>query len=127
MFLECNLTDVLYFSWLREQHSVPGAINGLFAPSLQSRIKMCIKNPLVSSESHHIPFHGRWEDSALQETTAVTLAKLNETSTSLRVYPVDMVVKNPLFGSGLTFAKVLQSRYKSIQSLFLGKMKLWAF
>lgn len=64
---------------------------------------MCIRNPLVSPAS---PFHGRWEDSALQETAAVTLAKLNETSTSLQVYPVDMVVKNPLFGSGLTFAKV---------------------
>ncbi len=68
---------------------------------------MSIRNPLISPAS---PFHGRWEDSSLQETAAVTLAKLSETSTSLSMYPVDMVAKNPLFGSGLTFSKVNRFR-----------------
>ena len=80
---------------------------------------MFFRNPLISQDgytpnqsfhSHPLlsstPFHGRGAENTLQETTAFTLAKLSETSTSLRVYPVDMIIKNPLFGSGLTFEKV---------------------
>lgn len=52
------------------------------------------------------PFHGLGEDSTLHETTAFTIAKLNETSTSLQDYPVDIIIKNPLFGIGLALEKV---------------------
>ena len=110
------------FSWLREQHSLPGAINNIFAPSLQSRVKAFVENPLFNAQQKSedvpnqsfaqsqvpllssTPFHS--PKHKLQETTASTLAKLNETSTLLREYPVDMAVKNPLFGSGLKFDKV---------------------
>lgn len=88
---------------------------------------MCIRSPLLTPQSEQYllgrgeffntssptspllsstPFRGPGEDSTLQEATAITLAKLNEASTSLQRFPVDMIVKNPLFGSGLTLEKV---------------------
>ena len=118
---------LLICSWLREQHNLPGAINNLFSASLQSRLKMYVANPLFPQTGQHsmqdtpnqsflskphpmlssTPFHGVREDSTLHETTAFTIAKLNETSTSLQDYPVDMIVKNSLFGSGLALNKVI--------------------
>ena len=44
--------------WLRERHSLPGSINSLFSPSLESRLKMYITNPLhdlptVANSNHN--------------------------------------------------------------------------
>jgi len=101
---------------------VPGAINSLFAPSLERRVKMHIPNPLFNhpvgdtppqsppKKTHPLlsstPFHGAGEDGGLHETTTSTIAKLNETYSLLEDYPVDVIVKNPLFGSGLQFGRV---------------------
>ena len=52
------------------------------------------------------PFQRPSEDSTLHETTAFSMAKLNDTIAGLERQPADMVVKNPLFGSGLKFSQV---------------------
>ena len=52
------------------------------------------------------PFQRPSEDSTLHETTAFSMAKLNDTMSGLDRQPADMVVKNPLFGSGLKFSQV---------------------
>ena len=59
-------------------------------------------NPLLSST----PFHGFGEESTLHETTAFTFTRLNETMSTFQEQPVDLIVKNPLFGSGLKLRKV---------------------
>ena len=94
----------------------------LFAPSLEKRVKMHMPNPLFGPPTDNTPphsppkgthpflsstpFHSAREESTLHETTASTIAKLNETYSSLEDYRVDVIVKNPLFGSGLQFGKV---------------------
>ena len=54
------------------------------------------------------PFQRPSEDSTLYETTAFSMAKLSDTIVGLDRKPadVDVVVRNPLFGSGLKFSKV---------------------
>lgn len=58
--------------------------------------------PIMSST----PFQHPSEDSTLHETTGFSMAKLNDTIAGLDRQPADMVVKNPLFGSGLKFSQV---------------------
>lgn len=117
------------FSWLREQHAVSGGINSLFTPSLQSRMKMFVVNPLfVSTRTSapaaletpnqsfvdrtsplisSTPFNDFGEESTLRETTAFTVSKINESDLTVREHQsVDMIVMNPIFGSGLRLKKV---------------------
>lgn len=103
---------------------MPGAINSLYAPSLQDRMKMCVVNPLFGQlpvgETPNQTFVGRpnpvlsstpfngleEEESTLHETTAFTFTRLNDMSSMFQEQPVDLIVKNPLFGSGLKLKKV---------------------
>lgn len=117
---------------MREQHAVPGGINSLFALSLQSRLKMFMVNPLFADSllvaapsvsdtpnqsfatpiSASTPFNGLKEESTLfEDTMASTVPRAEETvDASVRAgehQSVDMIVENPLFGSGLRLKKVL--------------------
>ena len=58
--------------------------------------------PLSSST----PFQRPSDDSTRHETTAFSVAKLSDSLLRLDHEPADVVVKNPLFGSGLEFKKV---------------------
>lgn len=79
------------------------SVSGLTTPS-----KPPLNNqmPLLSST----PFsHGdleEEEDSTLRETTAFTMAQMNETYSTFEHNTVDVFVKNPLYGSELTLNKV---------------------
>lgn len=119
-----------HHSWLREQHAVSGGINSLFAPSLQSRMKMFVLNPLFSSgpapppmsdtsnQSFTInvtpltsstPFHGPGArgESTLHETTGFSVSRVKESDLTVTEHqPVDIIVENPIFGSGLRLRKV---------------------
>lgn len=116
--------------WLREQHAVAGSINSLFARSLESRMKMFVVNPTFAmgsqadapvplgtpnqSLTHQLtplisstPFIGVGENSTRHETTGFTVSKIKEKDITVREHqPVDMIVENPIFGSGLRLKKV---------------------
>ena len=56
--------------------------------------------------SSSTPLQPSLEDSTLYETTAFSMAKMNDTIVTLDQAPADMVVKNPLFTSGLQLRQV---------------------
>ena len=56
--------------------------------------------------SSSTPFQHPSEDSTLYETTAFSMERPSVTITGLDQSPADMVVKNPLFSSGLKLSKV---------------------
>ena len=57
--------------------------------------------PLISST----PFVGLGENSTRHETTGFTLSKIKDMDATEH-QPVDMIVENPIFGSGLRLKKV---------------------
>lgn len=71
--------------------------------------------PILSST----PFQRPSKDSTLHETTAFSMAKLNDTIAGLDREPADMVVKNPLFGSGLKFSQVRAREGMSCDVIFM--------
>ena len=124
------------YSWMREQHVLPGAVNSLFAPTIESRLKVFVTNPLFLPHDNE---DGLDADTPNQSTvgeglplmSSTPLNEAPESSTALgggrappstrevpaarhsvvsmsfdEHHPVDMIVKNPLFGSGLSFKKV---------------------
>jgi len=121
-------------SWMREQHVLPGAVNSLFAPTIESRLKVFVYNPLFlpndednrpntdspnkSTVGDGMPLMSSTPLSGAPETStavssrkpsalAVPTAHASVVSAPFREHhPVDMIVKNPLFGSGLSFKKV---------------------
>lgn len=114
------------YSWLREQHAVAGGINSLFARSLESRMKMFIVNPLfvggskadsaptpldtpnqsftdgVTPLTSSTPFTDTGENSTCHETAVEDVAA----GRAREHQAVDMIVENPIFGSGLRLKKV---------------------
>ena len=57
--------------------------------------------------SSSTPFQHPSEDSTLYETTAFSMARLrNDTTSEVDQKSADLVVKNPLFSSGLKMSKV---------------------
>ena len=56
--------------------------------------------------SSSTPFQGPSDDSTLHETTAFSVAKLRDSLVKLDKEPADMVVVNPLFGSGVDYNQV---------------------
>ena len=127
--------------WLRERHALAGSINYLFSPSLESRLKICVSNPLhnpppVATSNHEetreegnetigtadiivtgkgvwpilssTPFQRPSDDSTLHETTAFSVAKLRDSLVRLDQEPADIVIQNPLFGSGVDYNQVRQ-------------------
>ena len=112
---------------MREQHALPGAVNSLFAPTLESRMKLFVTNPLFMAQNEELqtpnhtmvensppllsstPFNGLADDITILSTPAagVPIPQTRQSITSFnKHHPVDMIVKNPLFGSGLCFKKV---------------------
>lgn len=108
-----------------------GGINSLFAPSLQSRMKLFVMNPMFAatvqgptaappqetpnqSFSEEItplisstPFAGLGVSNTRHETTGFSLSTVKESDiTSRKHQQVDMIVENPVFGSGLRLKKV---------------------
>lgn len=124
------IMDHLCCSWLREQHAVAGGINSLFAPSLQSRMKLFVMNPMftapqapTASPPQETPDQSFSEEitplisstpvglgvnNTRHETTGFTLSTVKESDiTAARKHQqVDMIVENPVFGSGLRLKKV---------------------
>ena len=104
---------VCLYSWLREQHALPRAINLLFSPSLQNRLNMFVSNPMFSlqeecagnqtplNQTSHQPFltSTPFPKSALTSSTFMADKFYSE----MGLESVDLFVKNPLFGSGLGF------------------------
>lgn len=59
--------------------------------------------PLISSTPFTVP----GENSTLHETTGFTVSKVKELDSTVKEYqPVDMIVENPIFGSGLRLKNV---------------------
>ncbi|XP_035661057.1 krev interaction trapped protein 1-like [Branchiostoma floridae] len=75
--------------WLKEQHSVPHAVEALFRPSALERIKMNVLNPAYSHGSDH---HGD-----RMATPEEAMARMME------VEKCDIVIINPVFGSDLKY------------------------
>lgn len=122
-----------YYSWLREQHAIAGSINSLYAPSLESRMKLFVINPLFTGTQQtdtvpletpdqsfsskapplisSTPFGDPGEDSTRHEKTGFTVSRIKELdATAIEEHqPVDMIVENPIFGSGLSLKKVVLS------------------
>lgn len=94
------------YSWLREQHALPGAINALFAPRLESRIKMSITNPLFTQEGDATPNQSFGRGGANPLLSSTPYHGLGHEDDSFEHQPVDHIIKNPLFGSGLHLQKV---------------------
>ena len=96
-------------SWLREQHEIAGAINALFAPNLKTRIKQTISNPLFE-EGVQKEFDGReWRRDGSLVRLAHDRLRLGSDEEIYEDEPVDILIKNPLFGSGLQLEKVTSS------------------
>jgi hypothetical protein len=88
-------------SWLREQHAIAGAINALFAPRLETRIRQTIVNPLFEEGA------GSTADQSLSGGGHLLNSSPHEREGDRYEHqPVDVLVKNPLFGSGLHLQKV---------------------
>lgn len=109
-------------SWLREQHAVAGSINSLFARSLESRMKMFVINPLfIGGPKAHVPTPLETPNQSFTEgvpplTSSTPFSGPGENSTTTadaaraqQHQPVDMMVENPIFGSGLRLKKVATS------------------
>jgi hypothetical protein len=112
----------LLCSWLREQHTVAGGINSLFARSLESRLKMFIANPILAAgESEtdvpvpqETPNQSFAEGISTQDTSTPSAAHLETPASRVQsadisvgeYQPVDMIVENPVFGSGLRLKRV---------------------
>ncbi|CAI8012074.1 Krev interaction trapped protein 1 [Geodia barretti] len=116
--------------WLRERHALPGCINYLFSPSLESRLKMHILNPLhappaVATSNQEETREDRnktadvievgkrmWPASSSTpsqrplDTSAFSVASLKDSLVRLDHEPADMIVNNPLFASGVDFNQV---------------------
>ena len=67
------------------------------------------------------PFQCPSEDSTLHETTMFSMAKLSDTLASMDRRPADVIVKNPIFGSGLKFSKVWIEIHCSTEGFTVGK------
>lgn len=93
-------------SWLREQHAIQGAINALFAPSLETRIRQMVINPLFEEGDTSTPNypHGGGEGALLNSVPHH--AGMERDEERYEHQPVDVLIKNPLFGSGLNLQKV---------------------
>ena len=94
---------MLIDSWLREQHAIAGAINALFSPSLKARIRQTIVNPLFEEGVASTP----------NQSTRGERARREREEERYEHQPVDVLIKNPLFGSGLHLQKV--NSYKIIE------------
>ena len=99
----------------------------MFAPSLESRLKMFVANPMftdgglqadtaqetpnqsftegIEARVTSTPFSGLGDDeSARHEVATPRIQSVN----SQEYQPVDMIVENPVFGSGLRLKKARQ-------------------
>ena len=103
-----------------------GGINSLFAPSLQSRMKLFVMNPMfvatqaptsapqetpeqsfseeITPLTSSTPFAGLGVSNTRHETTLSTVKESD--ITNKKHERVDMIVENPVFGSGLRLKKV---------------------
>ena len=93
-------------SWLREQHAIAGAINALFAPSLETRIRKMVINPLFTQGATSTPNQSVRGERAGPLLSSTPHHGLENDEESFEHQPVDIVIKNPLFGSGLQLQKV---------------------
>ncbi|KAK6172059.1 hypothetical protein SNE40_018023 [Patella caerulea] len=87
-------------SWLREKHSCPGSIDCLFRSRTDYRIRLTVHNPVF------IPSHMAHHDSVTNIGHLPTDVQMtaNEALTKmLSIEKCDIVVMNPLFGSGLPY------------------------
>ena len=109
-----NITKSITCSWLREQHAIPGAVNAAFAPRLASRIKMSVVNQLFARDgdlSTPDQSFGRGTPNPLLSSTPHR--ELGSDEDGFEYQPSDVVIKNPLFGSGLQLQKVFL--YNTVQ------------
>lgn len=88
----------LIFSWLREKHAMPGAINILFSRRADYRVKLSVNNPafLPSQFEHAHESSGMVIDSTPDEIRHTAREALTR---MLEIEKCEKVVLNPLFGS----------------------------
>ena len=99
---------ILSCSWLREQHAIPGALTALFAPRLAGRIKMSIVNPLLDEiDDFSTPNQSFRRDAPNPLLSSTPHHGLVDDADDFEFLPVDIVINNPVFGSGLDLQKVL--------------------
>lgn len=84
-------------SWLREKHSRPGVVEALFWPRAEYRIHLAVHNPVFIPS--RLPPDGNASNlpPEIQLTANEALAKM------LSIEKCDIVIMNPLFGSGLPY------------------------
>lgn len=92
------LDPCLIFSWLREKHAMPGAINILFSRRADYRVKLSVNNPafLPSQFEHAHESSGMVIDSTPDEIRHTAREALTR---MLEIEKCEKVVLNPLFGS----------------------------
>lgn len=94
-------------SWLREQHAIPGAVNALFAPRLGTRIKISLDNPLFVETGEISTPNQYFQKNRLNPLLSSTQhSQHGFEDDSFEYEAVDVVIKNPLYGSGLNLQKV---------------------
>ncbi|KAK7501375.1 hypothetical protein BaRGS_00007500 [Batillaria attramentaria] len=84
-------------SWLREKHSRPGVVECLFWPRAEYRIHLTVYNPVF------IPSRRPPEGSAANLPPEIQLTANEALAKMLSIEKCDIVIMNPLFGSGLPY------------------------
>jgi len=102
----------IFFSWLREKHSIPDAINHLFTQGLNQRLQKFCVNPLYCSdktvkilspsESFVSASHLFQGLSASTNAFSTPISPIGEndddTDDGAKIIPVDIFVQNAHFG-----------------------------
>ncbi|XP_013381091.1 krev interaction trapped protein 1 [Lingula anatina] len=83
-------------SWLKERQMVPGAIEALFRKPAQQRLGLSVFNPAFMPSSRSNDSINLQENTGIQDANDA-LAKM------MAIEKCDIVVMNPLFGSGLPY------------------------
>ena len=105
-----QISLVSFTSWLKEKHSMPGAIDILFRTRAEYRVKYSISNPAF------LPSHYDLQT----ETSAIMPEEIRQTANEamakmLSIEKCEIVVINPIFGSGLAYkTKVRPNRKKYV-------------
>ena len=83
-----------------------GAINALFAPSFETRIRQTVINPLFEEGAASTPNQSLRGGPLMSSMPHHAGLEREPEEERYEHQPVDVLVKNPLFGSGLHLQKV---------------------
>lgn len=108
-------------SWLREQHTIPNAMNVLFSPPTEQRLRRCVGNPVFAAsdedEQETALYVVMWFKKFAQNTImglSFSLTSRENFQAAEKAHeeePVEKYLRNSLFGCGLLYGdKVYKER-----------------